>query len=1123
MKNALKVLGIIAIAAIIGFAMIACNSDAGTDGPGGGGTGGGGEGSGPIYGGRGGGGWGGGGASGKTKSGTNLIVMDQATVNTNLVGYDPETKTLTFNNLPAKEMPVTGDIIVSGPSPNAPHGFLYTVDTVTTSDGRTVVTTKPASIEEAVQNANVKEVFPMAFEGGEVLFQDSGVNVEYIKPPVPAKSASRSVQQDEGDEAEDSHVTSIKFDIPEKELGEVTISGSIELSVEIRFDMDAKWYSMNRFQISAEPRLQASVEAKFEKEGSKDWKYKIFHQKFAPITIMAGPVPIVFVPELALECVVSVEGKVEVTAELLSWDYSYEFGLEYAKGQGLKGFNKNTSAPHPAKTLDGAQIEMSGEAKVEPKLEFMFGLYDCGWAGLSVGFYTSLQGEAGAFVGKNPNAKMELSLHCGLELAAEAKLEVLTFTLAEMDPWVFWDHDWTIWKRTFIYIQELTTDGNSSIGTTKLTLKLSQEIEGLSANDITIKVKEGYQGYVSKGTLSNEGQVYTLPITISNATAAGGIMEVAVAKKDYFIMPWKKEAGFYFIPVTSLSLNETSISLSVGETKPLVATVAPPNATNKNVSYSFNYGSSFVTIGDGVVTGKAVGSAMIVFTTSDGSKTATCTVNVTGSGGGSGVPVTGVTLNKTSITLSVGGTEQLIPTVAPSNATNQSVSWSSSNPGIATVSQNGTVTGVSVGESATITVTTNDGSKTASCSVTVTGSGGGSVPVTGVTLNPTTLSLTVNQTATLTATVAPSNASNKAVTWSTSNRSVASVSDGTVTGVSAGNATITVTTRDGGITATCAVTVTGSGGGTGITWHPVNVDSIFNTSATNTIKSIVWGNDKFVATGGFKIAYSSDGINWTVGSGNPATNGGGFAVEHLSAWGNNKFVVGENGYYSSDGITWNWRPDDYDETAIQDFYAITFGNGKFVAGGRTREGKTTLAYSTDGINWTNIGTDLFDGSNSSTTAVTAIAYGNNKYIVVANGQLWAQSPDGINWTRITSFTAPIPSGTSKIIYANNKFVAVGDRENRTGPNYKNIAYSSDGVNWDLASSEYPEQLNSIVWANNKFFAVGYDTSKITYSSDGVNWEIVTTNHSTHLNDVAWGNNRFVAVGTDGKLGYFTDN
>ena len=175
------------------------------------------------------------------------------------------------------------------------------------------------------------------------------------------------------------------------------------------------------------------------------------------------------------------------------------------------------------------------------------------------------------------------------------------------------------------------------------------------------------------------------------------------------------------------------------------------------------------------------------------SDAATLTVNA------ATVSVTGVTLEPTSLSLFTGNTATLTATVQPSDATNQNVTWESSNTEVATVDANGKVTAVGEGN-ATITVTTVDGSKTATCIVTVT------VPVTGVKLNKETLELFTDGSETLTATVEPGNATNKNVTWSSSDETIATVdNNGTVTAVGAGKATITATA--GGITATCVVHV----------------------------------------------------------------------------------------------------------------------------------------------------------------------------------------------------------------------------------------------------------------------------------------------------------------------------
>ena len=168
------------------------------------------------------------------------------------------------------------------------------------------------------------------------------------------------------------------------------------------------------------------------------------------------------------------------------------------------------------------------------------------------------------------------------------------------------------------------------------------------------------------------------------------------------------------------------------------------------------------------------------------------------------VAVTGVTVSAQTLTLEEGESKQLTATVAPDNATDKSVTWSSSNESVATVAQDGTVTAVKEG-TANITVTTTDGSKTASCTVTVEKK---VIHVTGVTVSPTTLTLTEEQTQKLTATVAPDNATDKSVTWSSLNEEVATVSkDGTVTAIKEGEAEIKATTTDGSKTASCTVTV----------------------------------------------------------------------------------------------------------------------------------------------------------------------------------------------------------------------------------------------------------------------------------------------------------------------------
>ncbi len=248
--------------------------------------------------------------------------------------------------------------------------------------------------------------------------------------------------------------------------------------------------------------------------------------------------------------------------------------------------------------------------------------------------------------------------------------------------------------------------------------------------------------------------------------------------------------------VTEVKLDKDSLTLDVGGSENLAATITPSNATNKNVTWSSD-NQNVATVENGKVTAVGAGKATITVTTEDGNKTATCAVTV------NPISVTGVTLDQSALPISVGGSAELKANVTPENATNKTVTWSSDNTAVATVDASGKVTAVAPG-TATITVTTADGGKTANCTVTVT------QPVTDVTLDKTTMDLFVGNGGTLTAKVQPDNASNKTVNWTTSNAGVATVdANGKVTAVGAGKATITATAADGSEKkAVCEVTVT---------------------------------------------------------------------------------------------------------------------------------------------------------------------------------------------------------------------------------------------------------------------------------------------------------------------------
>lgn len=247
------------------------------------------------------------------------------------------------------------------------------------------------------------------------------------------------------------------------------------------------------------------------------------------------------------------------------------------------------------------------------------------------------------------------------------------------------------------------------------------------------------------------------------------------------------------IEPTAIKLDQDKVTLGVGETATLKATIEPEEATNKNVTWSSSDDTT-VTVEDGVVTGKKVGTATITAETSNGLK-ATAEVIV------KEIAVTKVTLSETTATMTIGGELELTATIEPKNATDQRLTWSSSDTGVATVDSNGKVTAKAAG-TATITATAASGI-TAACEITVSDE---VIEVTAVTLDRTEATVKVGKSLQLTATIEPSGATDQKLEWTSSDSDIAIVTDGRVTGVALGEVTITVKTTNGK-TATCTITV----------------------------------------------------------------------------------------------------------------------------------------------------------------------------------------------------------------------------------------------------------------------------------------------------------------------------
>ncbi len=253
--------------------------------------------------------------------------------------------------------------------------------------------------------------------------------------------------------------------------------------------------------------------------------------------------------------------------------------------------------------------------------------------------------------------------------------------------------------------------------------------------------------------------------------------------------------------VEGISLNMTKKTLKIGEGVELTASVTPPEAANKNIAWNTS-NSAVATINAAgntcTVTATGAGGCRISATTQDGGLETFCDITVTGS-----IIATTIEFWGEKHTLQPGDVWPIkIYKLEPKGA---SLVWASDNTAVATVNQNGEVKAIAGGV-AHITASAIDGSVSATYTVTVTGPD--AKPVTGVTLAPESKEIALYEEFTLTATIAPSDASNHMLTWTSEMPSIATVDEnGKVKGIEAGETTITVTTVDGNYSASCAVTV----------------------------------------------------------------------------------------------------------------------------------------------------------------------------------------------------------------------------------------------------------------------------------------------------------------------------
>lgn len=267
--------------------------------------------------------------------------------------------------------------------------------------------------------------------------------------------------------------------------------------------------------------------------------------------------------------------------------------------------------------------------------------------------------------------------------------------------------------------------------------------------------------------------------------------------KGTYAESFASDNGFKFealnAPATGITLSKEKIEIAKDKSIRLTASLTPVDTSDELTWTSSN--EEVATVEDGVVKAVGLGEAEIVAMA--GSVTKSCPVKVYQG-------VNNITLDVTSHTMTIGDFLQLTATIYPKDAEYKDVIWSSDNEDVAVVDQKGLVQAKAYGK-VKITATSKDGGLEAVCNVTVE-----PVAVTEVSLNAKAVTLKVGETYQLKETILPENATDKTVTWTSSNTKAATVSGGAVTAVGTGSAVIIVKTNSGAKTASCTVTVQGS-------------------------------------------------------------------------------------------------------------------------------------------------------------------------------------------------------------------------------------------------------------------------------------------------------------------------
>lgn len=331
---------------------------------------------------------------------------------------------------------------------------------------------------------------------------------------------------------------------------------------------------------------------------------------------------------------------------------------------------------------------------------------------------------------------------------------------------------------------------------TNIRLKAGEMYEGLSIsyNPATADNKHvtWQSSNPSIATVDSNGKITAI---------TGGEVKIIVKSEENHAI--KAECIVSVIqPVTGISINKSVIELIEEEFEQLIATITPDNASDKEINWTSSDISVAMVSPDGTVYAIKPGQATIMATTADGGFVALCKIKVKARE----VIATSIQISPSSKTVAIGETIKLNALLEPENVTNANLSWTSSNPNIATVDVNGLVKAIAEGKTQIIATTTDGSNLSAICEIMVEKQ---FIGISQIQITPSNAKIAIGKTLQLNAIIAPSDATSTNLLWSSTNTSVAKVSqNGQVDAIAEGEAIIIASTQDGSnLSAACVISV----------------------------------------------------------------------------------------------------------------------------------------------------------------------------------------------------------------------------------------------------------------------------------------------------------------------------